>query len=202
MSNIRCVLFDLDGVLIDACEWHFHALNIALEKVVGSSISREDHEKKFNGLPTKVKLKMLGISSEDSAVINRLKQEHTVGLIEKNVTIDHVKIELLSHLKKNNILTACVTNSIRNNTILMLEKSGMIEYLDVVVTNEDVQRNKPEPDCYNLAIKKLSADPSKTLCVEDSTKGILSARASLAKHIWEVENPDKVNLENYKRLWL
>ena len=45
---IGAILFDLDGVLVDACDWHYLALNRALEEVVGSSISREDHVTRHN----------------------------------------------------------------------------------------------------------------------------------------------------------
>lgn len=42
--NISCVMFDLDGVLVDACDWHYHALNRALQEVCSFEISRQDHE--------------------------------------------------------------------------------------------------------------------------------------------------------------
>ena len=53
------IIFDLDGVLVDACEWHKIALNEALKEVAGFEIGEEEHKSTFNGLPTKVKLKML-----------------------------------------------------------------------------------------------------------------------------------------------
>lgn len=56
--KIKAVLFDMDGVLIDAKEWHYEALNKAL-KLFGMEISRYDHLNTFDGLPTKVKLMML-----------------------------------------------------------------------------------------------------------------------------------------------
>ena len=55
----KAVLFDLDGVLVDACDWHYEALNRALKQVSNYEISREDHTTTYNGLPTKRKLQML-----------------------------------------------------------------------------------------------------------------------------------------------
>ena len=52
---IKTILFDLDGVLVDACDWHYHSLNDALLHYVGFTISQEEHRDKFNGLPTSVK---------------------------------------------------------------------------------------------------------------------------------------------------
>lgn len=199
--KIDFVLFDLDGVLIDACEWHYEALNTSLKKITGMSIAREDHISLYNGLPTRVKLRMLGIDEKVSEEVERTKQEETIRLIEKNCKIDDVKIELLEHLKAKGCKIACVTNSIKNSAELMLKLTGQLNYMDLVVSNEDVKNNKPSPDCYNLAIEKLSAFPDSTLCVEDSPKGIQSAKASLAKNLWQVENSFQVTLENYKRAW-
>ena len=67
---IKVILFDLDGVLVDACEWHYLALNRALKECGLSEISEQDHVKKFNGLPTRVKLKMMNISDNDITKIN------------------------------------------------------------------------------------------------------------------------------------
>ena len=57
-NKIKAVLFDMDGVLIDAKDWHYEALNKALG-LFGIEISRYDHLATFDGLPTKVKLQML-----------------------------------------------------------------------------------------------------------------------------------------------
>ena len=67
---IEAILFDLDGVLVDACDWHYESLNSALISSGYNPISREDHIEKFNGLPTKVKLSMLGIPDSESKKIN------------------------------------------------------------------------------------------------------------------------------------
>jgi beta-phosphoglucomutase-like phosphatase (HAD superfamily) len=60
---IKAITFDMDGVLIDAREWHYEALNVSLS-IFGIEISREDHEKKFNGLSTMKKLSMLTEENE------------------------------------------------------------------------------------------------------------------------------------------
>ena len=57
-NKIKAVLFDMDGVLIDAKDWHYEALNKAL-KLFGIEINRYDHLTTFDGLPTKVKLDLL-----------------------------------------------------------------------------------------------------------------------------------------------
>lgn len=197
MKQISLVMFDLDGVLVDACDWHYEALNTALISFRKSPITREEHETTFNGLPTRIKLGMLGISADEADEINRQKQKHTIDIIRSSAKIMPEKIELLSSLREHGIKTACVTNSIRETTEAMLSATGQIHLFDLIVTNEDVERNKPYPDCYNRAITTLGVNPLECLCVEDSPKGIEAATASIAGHLWIVSDPSKVTLQNY-----
>jgi beta-phosphoglucomutase len=198
--NINCVLFDLDGVLVDACEWHYISLNRALSSVLGFEITRADHIEKYNGLPTSVKLKMLGVDPATAKQIEQLKQSITLSLIQENAKVMQEKIELHSYLKSHNIKIACVTNSIYTTASTMLRMTGQIDYMDLIVSNEDVSKNKPHPDCYNFAVEKLGVDPIRCLCVEDSPKGIAAARSSVIPNLWIVENPLDVNLDNYREI--
>ena len=66
--KIQAIIFDMDGVLIDARDWHYEALNRAL-KIFGFEISRQDHLEHFDGLPTKAKLNLL---SQDRGLPLRL----------------------------------------------------------------------------------------------------------------------------------
>jgi beta-phosphoglucomutase len=196
---INCVLFDLDGVLVDACEWHFEALNRALEEVTNFKISREDHVTTYNGLPTKVKLELLcsmGIIKEEqkTKVWNR-KQDLTIEVINENAILDNSKVDLLNFLKSNNITVGCVTNSIKKTAFLMLEKTGQKEKLDLIITNEDVKNPKPDAEGYIAAMKILNVSSKTTLIVEDSDKGYEAAIKSGA-HVLRVENAQQVNLKS------
>jgi beta-phosphoglucomutase-like phosphatase (HAD superfamily) len=81
--NIKAILFDMDGVLIDAKEWHYEALNLALNHF-GYNINKESHLSTFDGLPTKEKLKMLskvsGLPVGLHDLINTLKQKYTIQI--------------------------------------------------------------------------------------------------------------------------
>lgn len=192
----KAVLFDLDGVLVDACDWHYEALNRALKEVAGYEISRQDHETTYNGLPTKVKLKALAekglIQESDIERISELKQELTVGVIEDLCTVDSSKTQLMARLKKEGYKLACVTNSIRKTARLMLKNSGVLEYLDCVISNEDVCNAKPHPEGYIKALVMLNCLPQNAIIVEDSPKGIQAAKLVGAKVV-EVANATEVN---------
>ena len=196
----KLVIFDLDGVLVDACDWHFNALNEAMREIAGFELSREDHVLKYNGLPTAVKLRMLGFEGSIASRIEAAKQIKTLDIISKHAEIMTEKQELHSYLKSQGIKIACVTNSILTTATEMLRKTGQLEFMDLIVSNKDVDRNKPYPDCYNYAVEILAVDPTKCLCVEDSPKGIEAAKASCIPNLWIVSNPSEVTLETYKRI--
>ena len=178
---MKAILFDLDGVLVDACDWHYHSLNDALEFYEGYKISYDDHINKFNGLPTKVKLDLLDIDSDVGKLIWKMKQDKTLDNINKFGRKDFYKIKMLKNLKNDGYKIGCVTNSIKKTAIEMLKVTGQLDFFDIIVTNEDVQNNKPAPDCYMLAFKKLNVSKEEVIIVEDSPKGKQSAYASGAK---------------------
>ena len=83
MTEIKGIFFDMDGVLIDAKDWHYEALNRALY-LFGMTISRDEHLSTFDGLPTRDKLNILtksrGLPQSLHEFLNNLKQKHTVEL--------------------------------------------------------------------------------------------------------------------------
>jgi len=194
---IEAVLFDLDGVLVDACDWHYEALNQALINNGYNPINRDDHLLKFNGLPTKIKLNMLNISNDKAEKINKEKQKYTLDIIENTAKIMPEKIELHQYLKSQNIKIACVTNSIKETAEKMLIQTGQMPYIDLLISNEHVKQNKPHPECYNSAIQILKVNPINVMCVEDSPKGIQAAMASIAGRCWIVTDTTQVTKKNY-----
>ena len=201
MKKVKAVLFDLDGVLVDACDWHYEALNLALLQVCGRRISRKDHEEKYNGLPTNVKLDLLKLNENDKKKVWEHKQEYTIDTINKRSHIQQEKIDLFNFLHEQGLKVICVTNSIRMTAKEMLLKTGQLEHIDFLCTNEDVVNNKPHPDCYDFVVQTLDLNPDECIIVEDSPKGISSAQASLVpdSNIWKVKNSKCVNTENYRR---
>jgi len=203
---IRAVIFDLDNVLVAAHEWHFRALNKALQVLYKYEIPRHDHEQIYNGLPTRRKLELLiekGDLPRDVSIaaINALKQEYTIEMIEALASPEVDKLALFEYLTNHNKKLACVTNSIRRTAYLMLQKSGLYDFLEFLVTNEDVVQAKPDPEGYLYALEQLETDgisPSEVLIVEDSDHGFAAAKASGA-HVWRVTGCEEVNKDNLLR---
>jgi len=201
MIKLKNYLFDLDGVLVNACDWHYETLNQALVQENLTPISLASHVEKFNGLPTKVKLNMLGIEPHKHQVIIDLKAEFLQKIIDKECKIDEGKIALFNYLKAKNGKIACVTNSVRHTVDTILTNMGIKKYFDLIVSNEDVSKNKPDPEPYNLTVDTLRINPQETLIVEDSIKGFMAAAASKVSLLWKVPDANYVNLCNYKSIF-
>lgn len=196
-SNYKAVLFDMDGVLIDARDWHYDALNEAL-KIFGVEISRADHLSRFNGLSTRKKLEMLTadglIPQELHRAVEAIKQDRTLRIAAQNCFPIVSHQVLITRLKALGIKVGLVTNSIRKSSEFMLEYAGLLKFMDVVVTNEDVHEGKPNPAGYLLAMQKLEVSPNETIVIEDGEYGILAAESAGATVI-RVSDPYEVSLE-------
>ncbi len=199
---IKGVLFDMDGVLIDATEWHYEALNEALE-IFGFTIGEEDHLARFNGMTTKKKLQILseekGLPIGLHDLISDIKQDRTLRIAANKCFPTAAHLILLSTLKNQGYKVGVVTNSIRMTTEFMLRYAGIADFLDVIITNEDVLNPKPSPDGYTMGMAKLGITPTETVVVEDGMHGIAAAKAAGARVV-EVANPGEVSLEILERL--
>jgi len=179
--NSKAVIFDMDGVLIDAKEWHYEALNRALG-LFGYHINRYEHLVTFDGLPTRHKLAMLtkdrGLPTGLHEVINGLKQKYTMEIVHRECKPLFQHEYALSRLKSRGYKLAVASNSVRNSVEIMMHKSGLDRFLDAMVSNEDVRHAKPDPEIYLMAMELLGVKPEECLVVEDNENGIQSARAA------------------------
>ena len=201
MSKIKAIIFDMDGVLIDAKEWHYEALNKALS-LFGYEISRYDHLITYDGLPTKDKLKMLsmerGLPEKLHQYINQLKQKYTIERVNMDCHPIFTHQYALSRLKSEGYHLACASNSIRNSIQLMMEKSDLLQYLDFFLSNQDVVKSKPDPEIYIKAIERLGLRADECVVCEDNKNGIAAAK-NAGTHVLEISTVYDVNYDNIKK---
>lgn len=199
---IKCIIFDLDGVLVDAKEIHYESLNMALADVGADYvITREEHLSKYDGLPTKQKLKYLeldkGFPKSKTLQVFDMKQKYTVDVIKQKLSTDHLKVEYMRQLKEDGYTIYVASNSIRKTLQLMLHKTGIIEYVDFFFSNEDVRSSKPHPEIYTKCFLHGGFKPSECLIVEDSVHGRMAATES-GGVLYPVKNDKDWSYESLK----
>lgn len=197
---IKAILFDMDGVLIEAKDWHYEALNKALD-LFGMPIDRHAHLATFDGLPTKRKLEMLGLThglpQKLHGFINEMKQNHTETLIYSLCRPTFHHQYALNKLKSNGYKIAVCSNSIRATVNLMMKLSKLDGYLDFQLSNEDVSKPKPAPDIYLEAMRLLDLAPDECLIIEDNDHGVEAAQAS-GGHVMRVATTDDVTYDRIR----
>lgn len=195
---IKAVIFDMDGVLIEAKDWHYEALNKALN-LFGYEIGRYDHLTTYDGLPTSRKLEMLslerGLPRALHKFLNEMKQIYTMEMVYQQCKPTFTHEYALSSLKSMGYKLAVASNSIRNTVEIMMQKSQLDIYLDLMLAASDISKPKPDPEIYLTAINRLGLSANECLIVEDNENGIKAAKASGA-HVLTVQNIDDVNFDN------
>ena len=198
---IKLIIFDLDGVLVEAKNIHFEALNEALG--FKYQISWNEHLSRYDGLKTNQKLEML---TQDKGLPTNLytqvwdeKQRLTLYKL-KNLKPDTQLMVCMDLLVQQGYKLAVCSNSIRKTVLTVLSKLNIIENFDLILSNEDVKNSKPHPEIYWKAISQMGFLPEETLIVEDSPYGLLAASRSKAS-VMRVGSPKDISYNNiYKYL--
>lgn len=172
----KLVIFDLDGVLIDSRELHYESLNEAILNVAGKQylITREEHLSKYDGLNTTKKLQMLaeekGLDVKLFDAIWKEKQNATFKLIPscpKNKSAYYI----MDQLSRLGWKIAVASNSIRQTIKIALNSMNIMQFVDYIVSNEDVRYPKPFPEMYWQCMIAMKSLPKDTIIVEDSHLG-------------------------------
>jgi beta-phosphoglucomutase len=188
----KLIIFDLDGVLFESRDMHFDALNRALEAHGHQPISHEEHCSVYNGLPTRTKLAMLGITGDEAEQVQSEKQAHTLGWVMRNVRRDEMLVALFTDLRTGGWKIAVASNAITVTVIRSLQLLGLWPLCDFVTAGDRVARPKPDPMMYYDCMKACRAKPSETWIVEDSPVGREGAGKTGAR-VLPVEGPREVN---------
>jgi len=198
---IKLIIFDLDGVLVEAKKIHDDCLNQALkEEGEQYVIGWDEHLSIYDGLKTNQKLELLsnnkGLPISSYKRVWEKKQILTLESLNKLKPIDHIK-DCINNLSKEGYKIVCCSNSIRKTVLTVLSKLDIIEYFDLILSNEDVKNSKPHPEIYWNAISQMSCFPDETLIIEDSPYGLLAASRSNSL-VYRVNSPNDIRYDNIK----
>ena len=169
------ILWDCDGTIMDTERLYAYAWQTHL-KQFGLSIP-EDEIKQFVGVDDRI---VHSFYSDQVDLENFDQTMHKLGFIIENSLDERIIFQdakqLLYQLSHLEFKQACASASPYNLLSKKLQKFKVDSYFDFIIGGDQVNRNKPYPDIYNMAIEKLGT--SYNLVIEDSPTGILSGKAS------------------------
>ena len=169
-------IFDADGVIMNTMESHYICNKLALEEV-GVPIDKKQyfHQAGMTGheqIESFCKRAGKKVTFSDIDKIYQRKRELYKDYIDAATKID-CNLELIKMLRSKDIPVAIATGCSRPSILPVIEKFGI--EVDALVTSEDVEKGKPNPDLFLLAAKRLNVDPQDCIVIEDSDVGIEAA---------------------------
>jgi beta-phosphoglucomutase family hydrolase len=175
-----CVVFDMDGVIVDNRAFHFRAWEMFAHEH-GLAFDPEyfkDHL--FGRVNHDILLGLFkgSLNDQDAALYAAEKEALYRRLYKGHVEPADGLVDFLKKLKAAGVMTAVATAAPRVNLDFVLDEAGLRPYFDVLVDIASVRKGKPAPDLYLKAAKELGRRPEECLAFEDSYPGIESALAA------------------------
>ncbi len=179
---IKGIIFDLDGVLVSTDEMHYLAWKRLADELEITGFNREDNRRQ-RGVSRMASLEVVleksdkTYTEEEKAELAERKNGYYLELLKDmdNSAVLTGVTDALEVLKRKNLLLA--VGSASKNAPLILEKTGLLPFLNQVSCGLDTTKSKPDPEVFLVAARKLQLDPAQCLVVEDAAAGIEAAKA-------------------------
>lgn len=175
---MKCVIFDMDGVLVDSHPSH---IKVWKKFLLSKGLSVTDAELEFvrdGGKKEEILRHFLGNLNDDQVqVYGREKEQLFQEEVQNLKTIAGVQ-ELLEELHRSGIPMALASNGSSGRVHNILDVLRLRGYFATVVTGSDVALGKPHPAIFHKAAAQLQAQPFETLVFEDSVSGVRAAKAA------------------------
>lgn len=178
INDLDLLIFDMDGVLVDTTACHQRAFARLWQTLEVNGPAYDE----IAGRKTK------DVVAEYTTELNPTEEQITEWVVFKQrlarecLAIEEIAFhdseESITQLTNRRIRLALGTGASRETTNSVLKRQGWGEAFSIVVTGEDVNQGKPEPEIYLAAMERAGARPDRTLIVEDSQAGLASAIAS------------------------
>ena len=179
--SIKAVLFDHDGTLVDSEGIHCQIWQTVLSRY-NIVLPSHEYEKKFVGLQSIDIARQLARNDDcpvtADVLFTQKKQLVNEYLADNAFPLIKDVLAVMQSLKQAGITMAIVTGASRASVRSSVKAYGLAQYVDVVVSSDDVINNKPAPDPYLLAVKQLGLQVNDCVAVEDSETGLASAHSA------------------------
>ena len=178
MNKIEAVIFDMDGVIIDSEPLYFKIQN-ELFNELGFSVSKSEYNS-FIGSGMQLMWEKLSSKYDLHYSINQLISMNNRLIFKTFSELPLINATegfhfFLNYLKELKIKTAVASSTSKNTINVILSRLKVIQEFDTIVSSEEVQLGKPEPDIFLEAARRINTNPENCVVIEDSTLGVKAA---------------------------
>jgi beta-phosphoglucomutase family hydrolase len=180
MSEVRAILWDMDGTLIDSEEFHWISWRDTMA-TEGVALSREQFLSSFGQRNDSIIPRWLGPAATRERIekISNAKEELYRHLVRRDGMSPEPGVAAWLHrLHKQGWLQAIASAAPRANIDAVLEALSATHVFQAIVSAEDVHRGKPDPEVYLKAASRVGAPPNRCVVVEDAVAGVEGARSA------------------------
>ena len=186
---LKAVIFDFDGVIADSEFLHYQALNAIFNRF-GVDISKDTHWGKYLGYSDLENIEAVNrdyaMGLDAAAIAEQIAEKKILfdELAKTDAVIIDGVAEFIGMLTENKVRLAICSGALRSDIDLMLSGADFKTVFEVIVTADDVQHGKPDPEGYRMAMEKLNAcgnepiTPADCIVIEDSHWGLEAAAAA------------------------
>ena len=178
VKNIKAIFWDNDGVLVNTEHLYFEANRLVFLKhniILTEELYVEYYLKRAKGAWHL--LNGRGYSEEDIALIRRERNEYYSKLLEEQAEAIEGVEDVLKALQ-GKVLMGVVTSSRKDHFDIIHQRTGFLKYFDFVLTSDDFEKVKPDPEPYLKALEVSGMKKEECIVVEDSERGLKSATAA------------------------
>ncbi len=174
--KIRCIIFDLDGTLVDTLDKHIQAFEILFTEIA-LDISYEAIAENMGRTPKDTLKSLIPELAKDNKKLEQLalKKEMILSNLLDRIPIFDGAIKLLDYLKGIDMPLCLASSTPKYNVMKMLKAVKMDQYFKVIITGEDITIGKPNPQAFLKAAKKVNIVPKHCLVLGDSPHDIEAA---------------------------
>lgn len=199
MGEIKGIIFDMDGVLVDSERVSYKFWTKAFEKY-GYDYSMEVHYNLLGRNTSSIRNVLGNIFGEELPLddIYKYKTEEMLKYLEDiGVPAKTGVFEILEFLKSNGYKIALATSTNRDKAIQRLERAGISVQFDAMICGDEVENSKPNPEIFLKAAKKLNLNPKECMVIEDSPAGVEAGYQGGMKviNIPDMKEPDNEVIE-------
>lgn len=187
LGKRRLAIFDLDGTIVDTEQINYISYQRAFRKMLKIILSQTDWDMYFSGKKPQDSIAQYlyekkNTETDTSLLITKLlkeiKKEKLRRFRTRSIKLIPGFKRFISILRKMNIRCALCTSTVKKFTDIVLTKTSISPYFDLVLTGEVVDRGKPDPAVYLKAMQKMEMRPKESIVFEDSKAGLVAARKS------------------------